>query len=220
MSCILHHHLPTHSHTNSNPRPRLSDAQTSPDPIDIPLDVAWKREVYEFTRDNLQHNAWGLDHAERDYLLAKELAAKSGLKVDDDVLFGSAFLHDVGICHQILEPAGFPMEKIDAVREAIGTHSYYETDEPKSNEAKVLHDADSLDFLGAIGVARILSITGHEPFTPDIASSVKLLESLSEAASKNITSGPYAEVMAAKRLLEMKTFLALLKQESFQNEHL
>lgn len=69
-------------------------------------------------------------------------------------------------------------------------------------------------------MARILSITGQEPFTPDIASSLRLIESLAQAVPGSIKSGDYAEQMAEKRLDEMETFIAQLKEESFGGEHL
>lgn len=233
MSCILHRHLgPTHSQNHRPVRPN------SPRPAKIELDSEWKQDVYAFTEKNLEHPAWGLAHAERDYLLAKDLAANSDLRVDDDVLFAAAFLHDMGgfdpfkkdgvdhadrsaeTCHLVLEATDFPKEKIEDVRKAISTHSYYTDKEPMTAEAKVIHDADCLDFLGAIGVARILSITGQEPFTPDIASSLRLIESLAQAVPGSIKSGDYAEQMAEKRLDEMETFIAQLKEESFGGEHL
>lgn len=235
MSCVLHQHVgPARAH---HPPRERTNVPSEP-PADIPLDEPWRRDVYDFTRDNLEHSAWGLAHAERDYLLAKELAAKSHLKVDDDVLFAAAFLHDMGgfppfakegvdhadrsaeLCHTVLLPAGFPLEKIEAVRDAIETHSYYSQDEPMTPEAKVLHDADTLDFLGAVGVARILSITGQEPFTPDLASSVALIENLAEAAPGSIKSGPYAEAMVERRLQEMQAFLEQLDQQTHDGTHL
>ena len=51
----------------------------------------------------------------------------------------------------VLKGTGFPMAKIDAVRGAIRTHMYYR--DPVGPEALYLHDADALDWLGAIGVA-------------------------------------------------------------------
>ena len=215
---------------------RPSQTTPRPRPSEIELDTPWKEDVYEFTAEHLQHPAWGLAHAERDFLLATELAAKSNLKVDSDVLFAAAFLHDMGgfapyakpgvdhadrsaeLCDTILRPAGFPEDKLEAVRRAIETHSYYTDKEPATNEALVLHDADTLDFMGAMGAARILAITGKD--TPDLASSVGLLEKLAQAAPASIKSGPYAEQLASQRLAEMRAFLDQLHQESYQGQHL
>ena len=59
------------------------------------------------------------------------------------------------------------MAKIDAVRGAIRTHMYYR--DPVGPEALYLHDADALDWLGAIGVARIIGLVdpnGGVPTAP------------------------------------------------------
>jgi len=51
------------------------------------------------------------------------------------------------------EKCGFPKSKIKAVRHAIRAHTHVE--ESTSVEAKMLHDADFLDKLGAVGIATI-----------------------------------------------------------------
>ena len=177
-------------------------------------------------------------HSERDFLLSLDLAAHAGLTVDPDVLFAAAFLHDMGgfpefekhgvdhaarsaeICDQVLIPADFPKSKIEAVREANATHSYYCKEKPQTPEAIVLHDADTLDFLGAIGVARILSLTGREAFAPNLEGAIKLLEKLRAAAPESIYSGDYAHGLAQERTQEMDAFLAALKRESADSRHL
>jgi len=40
----------------------------------IELDKGWKVTVYNFSKENLQHSAWGVSHYERNYLLSKEIA--------------------------------------------------------------------------------------------------------------------------------------------------
>ncbi|MGA1498640.1 MAG: HD domain-containing protein, partial [Steroidobacteraceae bacterium] len=145
-------------------------------PAGIPLDAPWKQAVYDFVSQNLQHTAWGLQHSERDYVLALSLARQEGLSVDLDVLFAAAFLHDMGAFtpysdrgsdHSqvsaeamagILEPAGFPMEKLPLVQGAALAHMYY-SPVPDEPHAQVLHDADTLNFLGSVGIMRILSLT-------------------------------------------------------------
>jgi uncharacterized protein len=53
-------------------------------------------------------------------------------------------------------PAGF----IDAVAHAIAAHRFRNTITPETLEAKVVFDADKLDAIGAIGVARAYAYSG------------------------------------------------------------
>jgi len=38
----------------------------------IELNKPWKIAIYQFSKDKLQHSAWGVSHYERNYLLAKK----------------------------------------------------------------------------------------------------------------------------------------------------
>lgn len=119
--------------------------------------------VKDLTSDRI---ASGYNHCYRVYHLAKELDDN----YDDDILFAACFLHD--LCggsipqrfldsaikaEQLLHEVGFAPEKINSVVESIKTH--YPGGNPQLKEAKMLHDANLLDNLGAIGVIR-LSIGG------------------------------------------------------------
>lgn len=121
-------------------------------------------------------------HQPRLYRLAVRLA--EGAAFDDDVLFGAAWLHDIGVFvgHRpedrealadwdmlayaarvvpgLLERFGFPREKIPAVMEVIETHQ--PAGEPASFEGLLLRDADILEQLGATGVLRNVSKIGRD----------------------------------------------------------
>lgn len=195
----------------------------------IALDAPWKVTIYEIARAKFKHPAWGWQHSERNYRIALQLAQGDGLKIDDDVLFAAAFMHDMaafqpcadakmehGDCaamesEAVLRAAGFPMQKYAAVAAAERGHMYYR-DPGVQPEAIVLHDADSLDFLGDIGAARMLSLTGAQK--PDFGPAVKSLRSfLKDIPPRLITRT--AKSMAVARVAELQQFLDVLERETF-----
>ena len=188
----------------------------------------WRAAVQKFMKANMKHPAWGYSHSERDYALATELAAVDGVTLDDDVLFAAAWLHDVAAFapfrtsddHQdvaadlvpsLLEGTGFPMRKIEAVRGAIRTHMYAR--DPKGPEAIYLHDADALDWLGAIGVARIFGLVDPAGGSPDGPGAVKRLEDgLGAVPPRIVSSAGKARIEA--RVRELEEFLGALRAET------
>lgn len=61
----------------------------------------------------------------------------------------------------ILAALGWPKERIEAVAHAILTHSFSANIKPETLEAKMLQDADRLDAIGMVGVARCFYIAGR-----------------------------------------------------------
>ncbi len=189
----------------------------------------WRATVREFAASHFQHPAWGYSHCERDYALARALAATDRVTLDDDVLYAAAYLHDMAAfapwakdkldhadvaadtVDTVLKDTGFPMQKIDAVRSAIRTHMYDR--EPRGPEALYLHDADALDWLGAIGVARIIALVdpnGGKPAGPDV---IPMLEAnLMKVPSRVLSPAGRAQVSARRQ--ELERFLRDLRHKS------
>lgn len=205
-------------------------AQDSESLSGIALDSPWKQSVYQFAQENLRHSAWGLEHYERNYHLARELAELESLTVDEEVLFAAAFLHDMGTfepyvvagaehsqtavdnVESVLQSAGFPMEKMSAVNAAILGHMYY-AQVPNDATAQVLHDADTLDFLGTIGVTRILSLTSRHAWASDLGTAIETLENFSQQLPPSLHTDA-AKTMARARVEEMRAYLSVIRQQS------
>ena len=69
----------------------------------------------------------------------------------------------------ILLALNFPTDEIDSVCHAIEAHSFSANIEAKTIEAKILQDADRMEALGAIGLARVFYTSGRmerEMFDP------------------------------------------------------
>ncbi|MBN1837051.1 MAG: HD domain-containing protein [Spirochaetales bacterium] len=108
--------------------------------------------------------ASGYEHSYRLYHLARHIG--EGIEYDDEVLHAACFLHDVELAARrpelsaekaraILQETGFTPAKIQAVYQAILEHMPGEEREEASPETKLLHDANLLDTLGAVGFARL-----------------------------------------------------------------
>jgi HD superfamily phosphodiesterase len=198
-------------------------------PPAAPATSDWHSTVRDLAVKHFKNPAWGYSHCMRDYALARELAAADHVTLDDDILFAAAYLHDMaafppwekekvdhsdvaaGIVDTVLKDTGFPMAKIDAVRGAIRTHMYYR--DPVGPEALYLHDADALDWLGAIGVARILGLVDPKGGNPDGPKAVKMLEDNLKNVPARVLS-PAGRAMVPPRKAELEGFLENLRRES------
>jgi HD superfamily phosphodiesterase len=210
----------------------LGSAEPAPAAAPAPAPAAssdWHATVRDFAAKHFKNPAWGYSHSVRDYALARELAAADQVSLDDDVLFAAAYLHDMaafkpwenekldhsdvaaGIVDTVLKGTGFPMAKIDAVRGAIRTHMYYR--DPVGPEALYLHDADALDWLGAIGVARVMALVDPNGGDPDGPQAVKMLEENLKDVPARVLS-PAGRARVAPRKAELEGFLRDLRRES------
>jgi len=113
----------------------------------------------------------GDDHVERVKRLAEFIAVQEG--ADLEVIRVAAELHDVArgadnhaldgaeMAGKILAERGYSREFIEKVKHCIAAHSFSSGVLPETPEAKVLSDADKLDAMGAVGVARAFMFAGE-----------------------------------------------------------
>lgn len=191
----------------------------------------WKKKILDLVKD-FKHPAWGFSHFSRIYELSLELAKTLQFEINKDALFAAAYLHDIGAfnpyrqkdkdhsdvaienCNEILGSTDFPSEKIPLVKDIIKSHMFYA--KPKDNiESKIFHDADTLDFMGSIGIARILSIVGKEDWTPDLQSAIKLIERFSKELPQSIVTENAKEIGKVRKK-EMEQFLKNLANQTKQ----
>ncbi len=142
-----------------------------------------KPRILHYFEDGKGH---GFDHTERVYNLAVRIAQEE--RADIEIVQAAALLHDIcrkkeeltGQCHaeegaklasQILGTINFSKHKISAVIHCIKVHRYSKQLAPETIEAKILQDADRLDALGAIIIARVMMhsvLKGRPVYDPEI----------------------------------------------------
>jgi len=129
-----------------------------------------KKYYDKLNKKDFSHN---FDHILRVERLAKRIAKTEN--ADIEIIEASCLLFDVAriledqgkvedhaeegskIAKEILERINFPSKKIDAVSHAILVHRKSKEKKPKTIEAKILQDADYLDALGAVDIARVIA---------------------------------------------------------------
>ena len=186
----------------------------------------------------LRENALPVDkysHQPRLYALTLQLAQSAGLAYDDDILHAAVWLHDLGVFegHRPVDPDAlskwdnvayacemipalltswrFPAEKIPAVIDAIRQH--VANGRPATPEAILLHDADLLELLGAVGIMRALSKVGRDTRYTTHGSVVKVLESALQLPDQLLL--PAAKLIAEQKVSVLQMFLTALTNETY-----
>lgn len=127
----------------------------------------------------LSCSAHSLDHVYRVYHLCEEIA-KTEDAVNLDVLLPAALLHDIArviededetrqtdhavlgaeMARDVLKKLDYDVDLIDEISYCVRTHRLRSGEVPETIEAKILFDADKLDCIGAVGIARVLMLGG------------------------------------------------------------
>lgn len=167
-------------------------------------------------------------HIERVYYISIKIA--KGLDVDMDIVKAAALLHDISRINEnkknirdhaaqgaieakkILKSMKFPEEKIDKVCKCILSHNKKE-DLSGIKEARVLKEADGLETMGAIGIARSFSFLG-EKYSWKSKDPLNPINEL----SKN-TNISYFKIAGARKLAQEKAKFTINFCNQFNKEY-
>jgi uncharacterized protein len=185
-------------------------------------DNDWRQRVRDYIRLQAQPQD-KYSHQPRLYALACKLG--TGMEFDDDILFAACWLHDLGVFigHRPEEPEalahwdnvayaikkvppllmswGFPALKIPAVQDAIRQH--HPQASPVTTEAILLHDADLLELLGAVGLLRTISKIGRDTRFQSFSDLLPVLEKYCQLPTYLLTEAARKEAQPRVELLQL-----------------
>jgi uncharacterized protein len=136
----------------------------------------WQPQIERFLSQRMPEGdpAHDLEHVRRVAATATRLAGVE--EADLEVVLPSAWLHDcvvmpkdspmrskastiaAQVATDFLRTISYPGQYLQDIHHAISSHSFSSGIGPKTLEAMVVQDADFLDALGAIGIARCLML--------------------------------------------------------------
>jgi len=140
-----------------------------------PLITLRKQVKTMMTKNDPAHD---FEHVLRVYANAERICKKE--KADKKLVLTSALLHDIVSypksdkrskisstksaikAKKILQKLLYSNDEIEIISDAIESHSFSKNKIPNTLEGKILQDADRLDALGAIGIARTFAVGGAE----------------------------------------------------------
>jgi uncharacterized protein len=141
--------------------------------------LRWKpRLIALATEAHQDDGAHDINHLHRVWQTAQALLSEEE-QADPLVVQAACYLHDLvnlpkdhpqraqasrmaaRLATAKLAEAGFPADKLDGVAHAIESHSFSASITPTTIEAKIVQDADRLDALGAVGLARLYYTAGR-----------------------------------------------------------
>ncbi len=156
--------------------------------------IEWKNKIRDYVL-KINHSfdsSHQIDHIDRVLINALSIQNKEGGELS--IIIPAVLLHDcVPIdkrsklrtkasqlsatkAHELLCQWGYPNQHLQTITDCIQSHSYSANIQTSSLEAEIVQDADRLDSLGAIGIARAFSLGGkfnnliyehNDPFAKD-----------------------------------------------------
>jgi len=167
----------------------------------------------------------GLDHAERVLQIVEDIGRREG--ADLDILRVAALLHDIGVpinkerhyeigallARGILSQLGFTEDEVEPIVHTIEAHSRYGGPDPQTLEARILQDADAVEYVGAVGLARAL-VRGLESgaYRGDLNELPALIDGLSERVEGTLHT-ERGQALVGDRIAYLRAFQERLKAE-------
>ncbi|MBO9494261.1 phosphohydrolase [Thalassotalea sp. G20_0] len=136
--------------------------------------IVWLQSMHH-DHDDHSHDFF---HFQRVWKTAQQIMDLEQVSVNPLVVLAACYFHDIVVLPKdhpersrasslaaiktrtCLEDMGFPAELIDNVCHSVASHSYSAGIAPETIEAKVVQDADRMEALGAIGLARVFYTSG------------------------------------------------------------
>lgn len=186
-----------------------------------------RKSLDKKTRQSVSHK---IDHPNRVWKRAKNLALiimeRQDTVIDMEALEIACPIHDLDESYEgkkgdhvansitegevLLRKVDYPEHRIRKILQIISEHSSENIKTPSSIEAKILFDADKLDGLGAIGIARVFALCGQQGLSID--------ETVEWYRAKIKKAIPYMQTeigkeIAEKQLKYVNSFLKKIEEE-------
>ena len=185
-------------------------------------------ELIERIEAHIKKLEGNLTHGKRVLLISKLIAEKEKIEYDEDILVFTSYFHDVAaypfyigrfsgkfdhalesskIVPEIAREYGYNEEQVKIIVEATEYHE--KVNMGKHNETLLLRNADGVDYLGYMAIAR--------DFTKFPGDFGKVLATLKRRKEQflPIIDLPYAKELAAPRVEELEHFIKRFEEECY-----
>lgn len=169
--------------------------------------------------------------------IARFLQKKEGGNLD--VIEAAAILHDIalsrtwkegdgeskGLCHaaessklaeQILKKEGFSEDKIKKIKHCIEVHRWSKGLKPKTIEAQIIKDADRIDAIGAVGLARAFDYGAYNGRPLISKTEFSTLDHIKKKLTK--IDADSVGTKTAKKIIKNRHNFVVLFAEQFEKE--
>ncbi len=136
----------------------------------------WEEKFIDYYKDkDLQDGSHDIYHFKRVWKVADQISDESNDKL---VILAACYFHDLvsypknhpdrslsslhaaNKANEVLTEMNFPTDKLKDVAHAIHAHSFSADVKCETEEARVVQDADRMEAIGAIGLARAFYVSG------------------------------------------------------------